>query len=231
MSDRHLLETGDFFAETTQWIAHRIATDQATHPGRVFRLSLSGGSTPARIYEALARRPDIDWQRVLITFGDERCVAPGAADSNYRMARETLLDPAGVPADHVVRLEGELPPADAASRAEARLREIAAGESGPFRHDLILLGMGEDGHTASLFPGTAALAETECWVAANYVPKLSTWRLTFTYPVLNASRAVAFLVNGAAKRPIVEEVWQRRGNHPSADVHPLNGELWWLLGQ
>lgn len=231
MQNRHVLETTDFFYQSTDWIARRIVTGQTTQPNRLFRLCLSGGSTPARIYAALATRPDIDWQRVLITFGDERCVPPGEADSNYRMAKETLLDTARIPAHHVVRLEGELNPTEAASRAEAELHQRGEGEPGAFRHDLILLGMGEDGHTASLFPGTTALGEHERWVVANHVPKLNTWRLTLTWPVLNAARAVAFLVNGAAKRPIVEEVWRREGGHPSAEVQPFNGELWWILGK
>ena len=231
MSERHLLETTDFFPEATDWIAARIISGQSDFPDRPFRLSLSGGSTPARIYASLARYPGIDWQRVLITFGDERCVPPEAPESNYRMARESLLDPAAVPENHVVRLEGELPPTEASHRAEESLRAWAGGETGPFRHDLVLLGMGEDGHTASLFPGTAALQEQNRWVIENHVPQLEAWRITLTFPVLNASRVVAFLVNGSAKRPVVEEVWRGEGHHPSSGVQPSQGELWWILGR
>lgn len=223
-----VIELKDFVGEATNWIASRIVAKQAD--GRsAFRLSLCGGSTPKAIYAALADRQDIAWDRVLLTFGDERCVPPEHDDSNYRMVRESLLDPAEVPAGSVMRMAGEMPPEEAASRYDGQLAKLAqlAGEE-IFVHDLVLLGMGDDGHTASLFPGTAALEESERSAVANYVPKFDSWRLTLTYPVLNASREVAFLVNGEKKRPVVEEVLAGGSSHPAEQV--AAEKVTWLLG-
>ena len=179
----------DFIVEATELIAAKILSKQSQ--GGVFRLSLCGGSTPAPIYAAMSERKDIDWQKILITFGDERCVGPEDEQSNYRMARESLLKPAGIPDGNVLRMEGGLEHAEAAQKYERRLRELA-GESGEdvFKHDLILLGMGEDGHTASLFPGSTALTEAERWVVENFVVSQDSWRLTMTYPLINAADEV-----------------------------------------
>lgn len=223
-----VVETADFVGEAVAFVASRIVAKQAD--GRsAFRLGLCGGSTPRAVYAGLAERDDIDWERVLLTFGDERCVPPDDPESNYRMVREALLDPAGVPRGSVMRMAGEMAPAEAAERYEGQLRMLArlAGET-VFRHDLVLLGMGEDGHTASLFPGTEALGETERWAVANWVPSLERWRLTLTYPVLNAAAEAAFLVTGAAKRPVVEAVIAGRGTAPAGGVRA--GEVTWLLG-
>lgn len=223
-----VIELKDFVAEATEWIASRIVAKQSD--GRSgFRLSLCGGSTPKSIYAALAERDDIDWERVLLTFGDERCVPPDHADSNYRMVRESLLDPAKVPRGSVMRMAGEMAPEEAASRYDGQLKKLAllAGEE-RFQHDLVLLGMGDDGHTASLFPGTTALEETERNAVANYVPKFDAWRLTLTFPVLNAAREVAFLVSGDSKRPVVEEVLAGGSPHPAERVK--GASVTWLLG-
>lgn len=222
-----VIEVSDFVSEATGWIAGRIADGQ--RDGRIFRLSLCGGSTPKAVYESLARRPEIDWSRVLITFGDERCVPPDHPDSNFRMAKASLLDPAGIPDDRVVRMEGERDPAEAAARCEERLGALA-GETGEpvFRHDLVLLGMGEDGHTASLFPETKALEEDRRWVVENFVPKLESTRLTFTFPLIDAADEVAFLIKGEGKRPIVGEVLGGTGDHPAGRVN--GGKTVWLLG-
>lgn len=192
-----------------------------------FSLALSGGNTPKPVYAALAARP-LDWSKVLITFGDERCVPPDDARSNYRMARESFLDHAPIPAENVLRLRGELDPAEAARAYEAELRARAGG--GTFRHDLILLGMGDDGHTASLFPGTPALAERERLIVENFVPKVDMWRLTFTYPLLDAARHVCFLVNSQGKDAVLDEVFSGKSDYPSAKVAPTDGRLTWLLG-
>lgn len=222
------IETSDFVGEAVAFIASRIVAKQAD--GRsAFRLSLCGGSTPRAIYAALAQRGDIDWERVLLTFGDERCVPPDDPESNYRMVKESLLEPAGVPRGSVMRMAGEMAPAEAADRYEGQLRKLAqlAGEP-VFRHDLVLLGMGEDGHTASLFPGTEALGETERWAVANFVPQADRWRLTLTYPILNAAKEVVFLVKGSAKRPIVEAV--RAGGSPYPAEGIKAASVTWLLG-
>lgn len=223
-----VIESKDFVAEATEWIASRIGAKQAD--GRsAFRLSLCGGSTPRSIYAALASRDDIDWERVLLTFGDERCVPPDHADSNFRMVKESLLDPADVPRGSVMRMTGEMPPEEAAARYDGQLKKLAqlAGET-RFQHDLVLLGMGDDGHTASLFPGTAALEESERDAVANYVPKFDTWRLTLTFPVINAAREVAFLVSGDSKRPVVDEVLAGGSSHPAERVKAAS--VTWLLG-
>ena len=221
-------EFDDFVAEATDWIATRIEVKQADGLG-VFRLSLCGGSTPKGIYAALAAREGIDWSRVLLSFGDERCVPADHADSNYRMVKEALLDPAEVPGGSVMRMAGELPPEEAAQRYDGQLAKLAglAGEA-IFVHDLVLLGMGDDGHTASLFPGTTALEETERSAVANYVPKFDSWRLTLTYPVINAARQVAFLVKGELKRPVVDEVLAGGSPHPAEGVRAA--KVSWLIG-
>lgn len=221
------IETSNFVEEAAEWIASRILARQAD--GGVFRMSLCGGSTPRPVYAALAARGDIDWERVLLTFGDERCVPPDHADSNHRMASESLLIPASVPASSVMRMAGEMEPAEAADRYDGQLRKLAllAGEP-VFRHDLILLGMGEDGHTASLFPGTAALGERERWAMANFVPKFDAWRLTLTYPILNAAREAVFLVTGTAKRPVVDQAIAGVGGHPAGRIGAES--VTWLLG-
>lgn len=226
MSD--VIQLEDFVAEASEWIASRIVAKQADGFS-AFRLSLCGGSTPKPIYAALAARDDIDWERVLLTFGDERCVPRDHADSNYRMVKESLLDPAGVPPGSVMRMAGEMEPAEAAQRYDGQLHKLAqlAGEL-VFAHDLVLLGMGDDGHSASLFPETEALTETERWAVANYVPKFDSWRLTLTYPVINAARAVAFLVSGEKKRPVIDEVLAGGSPHPAEQVKAA--EVIWLLG-
>ena len=223
-----VIETENFVVEATEWIASRIVAKQADGIS-AFRLSLCGGSTPKPVYATLAERDDIDWERVLLTFGDERCVPPDHADSNYRMVKESLLDPGGVPRASVMRMAGEMEPEEAAVRYDGQLKKLAqlAGEE-RFVHDLVLLGMGDDGHTASLFPGTAALEETERSAVANYVPKFDSWRLTLTYPLINAAREVVFLVSGAGKRPVVEEVLAGGSPHPAEAVNAET--VTWLLG-
>jgi 6-phosphogluconolactonase len=211
----------------------RRARDLVAERGR-FTLALAGGSTPRRLYELLAES-DLDWSRVELFFGDERCVPPDHADSNYRMAREALFDPARVPAQRVHRMRGELEPAAAAAAYEDELRAVLTPARGAVPAiDLVLLGLGDDGHTASLFPGTAALDERERWVVANRVPELDAWRLTMTYPLLNAASVVVFLVAGAAKRAAVERVLTPdvdEGSEapPAAHVRPASGRLIWLL--
>jgi len=223
-----VIRTREFVSDAANRVVSRLLAAQTD--GGIFRLSLCGGSTPAAVYRALAEHPGIDWQRVLLTFGDERTVPPDDPQSNYRMVKEALLDPAGVPATSVLRLSGELPPDEAASRAEGQLRKLAslAGET-VFRHDLVLLGMGDDGHTASLFPGTAALEETERWVVANCVPQLDTERITFTYPLIAGADEVLFLVNGKAKHAMAERVLSGDPAYPASSVRAR--KVTWLIGE
>lgn len=197
-----------------------------------FRIALSGGNTPAPIYKQVAlEAQDFPWTSVRFTFGDERCVPPDNPQSNFRMARENLFVPAGVPEQSIMRLRGEIDPQIAAQEYEDELNALAAERGEPmYRHDLILLGLGEDGHTASLFPGTTALEETTRRVAANFVPKLDAWRLTFTLPLINDARHVLFLV-GASKSPqLIERVLAGDQQFPAARVNPMAGTVTWMIG-
>lgn len=196
-----------------------------------FSIALAGGSTPADLYRTIARTSVTGaWDHAHVWFGDERCVPPDHADSNYRMARETLLDPLRVPADHVHRMRGELPPPEAARRYADELHAHFGGVLPRF--DLVLLGIGEDGHTASLFPGTAALGERTAWVAANWVEKLASHRITLTYPVLRNAAAVWIFAVGGRKAEILAQVLD--GSRDPAR-HPVQGVRlaeqpvrWWL---
>jgi 6-phosphogluconolactonase len=167
----------------------------------VFTVALAGGSTPRRTYSRLASpgvRSRVEWSRVHIFFGDERCVPPDNPASNYRMAAEGLLDSVPLPAGNVHRWRAEGDPELAAAAYELELRRVFRTAEPP-RFDLLILGLGENGHTASLYPGTAVLREQRRWTAAQYVEVLETWRLTLTLPVINAARLVLFLVEGAGK--------------------------------
>ena len=218
-----ILHTRSFVSDAVALIAGEAA--KAIGARGVFRIALSGGNTPRPVYEALAGL-DLPWKKWEITFGDERCVPPDNDQSNFRMARLAWFDRAGIPSASVLRMEGESDPAAAAEKYEAEL----LSRSNPYVHDLILLGMGDDGHTASLFPGTEALRVTGRLVVANYVPKFSTHRLTFTYPLLNAARHVCFLVSSPGKEAVLKEVLAGNPAYPSASVAPANGKVTWLLG-
>ena len=198
-----------------------------------FWIALSGGNTPAPIYNRIAAEAqDFPWELVRFTFGDERCVPPDNPQSNFRMARENLFVPASVPEKSIIRMRGEIDPQIAAQEYEDQLNALATkrGEL-IYQHDLILLGLGDDGHTASLFPGTAALDETTGRVVANFVPKLNAWRLTFTFPLINHARHVLFLV-GASKNPqLIERVLAGDRQFPAARVNPIAGDVTWMIGE
>jgi 6-phosphogluconolactonase len=223
--------------ETPEELAGAAARDFATRAkeaiderGR-FAVALAGGSTPNATYEVLARdyANELDWSRVHVFFGDERTVPPGHEDLNYRMAYETLLS--RVPVGSVHRMRGELPPDEAAAAYEEELRSFFGQVDVP-RFDLILCGLGEDGHTLSLFPETAALDVTYRWVVANPVLKLGTARLTLTIPVLNASRAVTFLVAGESKAEALKEVLEGDADpraYPAKLVRPESRDLTWMV--
>ena len=171
-----------------------------------FTLVLSGGSTPRRLYGRLASprcRDRIEWAQVHLFWGDERCVPPADAASNYRMAREVLIDHVPIPPAQVHRIRGEADPATAAAEYEWTLRSILRGRDGqettPPGFDVVLLGLGRDGHTASLFPGKTAGRETTRWVVAEYVEPQAMWRVTLTPPLINAAQTVVFLVAGPDK--------------------------------
>jgi 6-phosphogluconolactonase len=182
----------------------RAAAATATAARGRFRIALAGGSTPRALYPALVT--GVDWTRAAIFFGDERAVGPDDPQSNYRMARETLLDPAGVPAENVVRWRAEDPDLDAAARDYERA--LTAHAAAPWL-DLALLGLGPDGHTASLFPGTSALGEESRLAVAVDVPAHGTRRLTLTYPALCGAREICFLVTGRDKASALAAVLGR----------------------
>jgi 6-phosphogluconolactonase len=198
-----------------------------------FRIALSGGNTPRPVYSEIARiARDLPWDRILITFGDERCVPPDDAQSNFRMARETLFVPASVPEKSIMRMRGEIEPQIAAQQYQDDV-DLLATQRGEqiYRHDLILLGLGDDGHTASLFPDSAALNEANRRVVANFVAKLNTWRLTFTFPLINHARHVCFLVNASKQAKLIDRVIRSDPQFPASRVNPTAGKLTWMLGE
>jgi 6-phosphogluconolactonase len=213
--------------------AEKAAAAQAERG--MFHVALSGGSTPRAMFKRLAAEPHrsgIDWARVSVYWGDERAVAPKDSASNYRMARESLLRHVPIPAAQVHRIEGERDPAAAAADYEERLRKIWPNAPFPV-FDLVFLGMGADGHTASLFPHTDVLDEQTAWVAAVNVPQLDAWRITLTAPVLNAAHMAVFLVAGADKAARLESVLGRKQHphdQPAQLIHP-QGVLLWLIDE
>ncbi len=213
-------------------LVSRVAREAVANRGR-FSLALSGGGTPRRTYELLAQPPcrdEVPWDRTHIFWGDERCVGPDDPRSNARMAAEALLRHVPVPAGQVYQMDCRPSPAEGGRRYEAGLQAFFAG--GEPRFDLILLGLGENGHTASLFPGDPVLHETKRWVAAVYVAEQELYRLTFTPTLINRARVVAFLVAGAAKSAVLRRVMEgpRDPEHlPAQLIRPEPGELHWLL--
>jgi len=224
-----VIRTENFVVDAVDFILEQAHKAIGERDG--FRIALSGGNTPAPVFARLAAiAHDLPWELVYITFGDERCVLPDDQQSNFRMARETLLAPAAVPEKSIMRMRGEIDPQIAAREYQDRL-DLMATQRGEaiYRHDLILLGLGDDGHTASLFPGTAALEEITRRVAANFVPKLNAWRLTFTFPLINHAGHILFLV-GASKSPeLIERVLEGDRQLPAARVNPTAGELTWMI--
>ncbi len=202
----------------------------------MFHVALAGGSTPRELYQLLSQ-PEfssrIKWQYVHIYFGDERFVPPVHEESNFKMAKEALLDHIPIPSPNVHRIETEVGnPQTVASRYEAILVDkLPKSQQGIPQFDLILLGIGPDGHTASLFPGTDILQQREHFVAAVYVEQKATWRISLTFPVINAARHLLFLVAGKDKREIIREVLSSRGEEPSFPVQMLEpvGELEFYL--
>jgi 6-phosphogluconolactonase len=217
----------------------QAAEKAAAARGRA-RIAVSGGSTPKAAFALLADpaqpwRARMPWEKLELFWVDERCVPPDDADSNYRMTREALLDKVPLKPEQVHRMEGELDPVAAAARYESLLRNAfrLEGAESP-RFDLVWLGMGPDGHTASLFPHTEALNEMGRLVTANHVPQKDTWRLTLTWPVINNASAVFFLIGGADKAEMVREVFMGDRDVerlPSQLIWPASGILTLILDQ
>lgn len=225
--------------ESPEAVAHAVAryfvelNQRAVAQFNGFAVALSGGSTPRLLYELLASPPyrdQIYWKDTFFFFTDERHVPPDHPESNYRMAYEALFS--RVPKTQIIRMSGEKPPEEAAQEYEDSLWEMY-GPPGPDL-DLVLLGLGEDGHTASLFPHSPALQEKERLVVAPWVEKLNAYRITLTLPVLNAAKSVVFLVTGNSKAEILAEVIltdKKPDLYPAQAVCPTNGEVSWFVDE
>jgi 6-phosphogluconolactonase len=205
-----------------------------------FTLVLSGGSTPERTYKLLSQpewQAKIDWKHTRLFFGDERCVPHDDSRSNYHLANESLLKPAQIAADRVVAVRTNLAtPAACAADYELQLKQFFGVSAEPPKFDLILLGLGDDGHTASLFPGKPSLNESNAWVTHTppgvLPPPVD--RVTLTFPVLNSARQAMFLVGGAGKATIVRDVLEQPCDvqkHPACGVRPKDGTITWLLDE
>ncbi len=220
----------ELFQGAADDFARRVA-DAVGKTGR-FTVALSGGSTPKNLYSLLATNQSIPWQKIFFFFGDERHVPPNHPDSNYRMANEALLSKTSIPAQNVFRVPAEEPDAKvAAQKYEDSLKKFFAVPMGQFPvFDLIYLGVGPDGHTASLFPGTTALAEKQRWVVSNWVEKFKTDRITFTYPLINNAVCVTFLSSGSDKAATLHEVLENpNAGLPSQGIKPTHGSLVWMI--
>ena len=223
MSPIYVFDTPDrWTAESVAFLAGALADGQRDN--RWASLALSGGSSPAPVYQALAADARVDWQRVRVYFCDERCVPPDHEESNARLAREHLIGPAAIPDAHVFPMDGAADPPAAAAAYDALLREHFEG---PPRFDAAVLGMGSDGHTCSLFPSSPALRETARLCVHTLAPPGMAVpdRLTLTYPALAGSRHALFLVRGAGKREPLREALQ--GHNPAGHVALPDGELRW----
>jgi 6-phosphogluconolactonase len=215
-------------------------TNEAVRTTGLATVALSGGSTPRGLYILLATDPVfrglVPWTQIHFFWGDERHVPPDHPDSNYRMAHETMLSPVGVPADHIHRIKAELPdPASAADAYERTLQEFGrSGDRLESVFDLVLLGMGTDGHTASLFPGTDALHERSRLALASWVEKLKAHRITLTVAALSSAAHVVFLVSGADKAASLGAVLQCETPtelFPASLIRPSTGRLTWMVDQ
>lgn len=209
-----------------------LARNAVSRNGK-FTVALSGGSTPKKLFALLAEIPstEIPWDRIFFFFGDERHVPPDHPDSNFRMANESLLLKIHAHPENVFRVQAELDAESAARNYEQQLIKFFSLRPGEFPiFDLIMLGMGPDGHTASLFPGSKALKEQQRLVVANWVEKFNTDRISFTYPVLNHAACVMFLVTGQDKAEAVRQVFtQKKQGPPAGAVDPDDGRLLWFL--
>lgn len=226
--DRRELAIGSTAEETIAYaVQHWI--DRAAHAikahGR-FAVALSGGSTPNEIYRLLSQKPHaLDWSKVLLFWSDERAVPPTHKDSNFHAAMQNGLALLPISSHHIFRMQAEKTPLDAAA---ADYETLIKKHLGPHLFDLVMLGVGEDGHTASLFPDTAALAIEDRLVAANFVPQKNSWRMTLTYPCIRQSRAIAFYAIGASKEAIIPEVL-RTDDYPASRLGEPGQKALWIL--
>jgi 6-phosphogluconolactonase len=235
MPDTRIYPTGALAARAIADQIVSIAENSINARGR-FTILLSGGHTPRPLYALLAAREfndQIDWSNVHAFFSDERCVPPEHPDSNNHMVRHVLLDNVPIPVSHIYRIHGEIDPEQAAHDYEKILHDFfGRREAGGARFDLSLLGVGEDGHTASLFPGSDALNETERWVRAVYAEHLESWRVTLTPLALNAAQNTFFFVTGESKADIMRGILKPSDGDTPLPVHAIkprtNAPRWYL---
>ena len=238
MANLHICQDSQDLYYQAATLFTRLANEAIASQGR-FTVALSGGSTPKGVYSLLANRnprmQPIAWPYVHVFWGDERCVPPVHVDSNYRMANEALLAHVPIPPENIHRIHADLLPLEAAYNYEWELREtFSLPSDGTPCFDLALLGMGPDGHTASLFPGTSGVREEKRLVVAHYVEKLSSWRVTLTAKVFNAAMQVAFLVAGADKAVTLKEVLEgpfQPNRLPSQLIRPAPENLQWFVDE
>lgn len=224
-------------AEFARKAAQRIVRmiNNAVAEQGICLMALSGGETPKSIYRLLGCSPlreRVPWRSVHFFFTDERSVPPDNPQSNFGMAHRELFSMLGIPEANIHRIAGEADPETAAAEYEKDLQKICKGAM--VRFDIVLLGVGEDGHTASLFPGTKVLGETRKWASSVFVPRLESWRVTLTLPVLNHARAVLFLVAGEKKSSILHAIFHEAsppGKVPVELVQPANGTVVWMIDE
>ncbi|MDD4920935.1 MAG: 6-phosphogluconolactonase [Bacteroidales bacterium] len=212
-----------------EWLTVKM---EKTPEEKLFTVALSGGTTPKQLFQyiALHGQQSIDWKRMLFFWSDERCVLPDSTDSNYRMARLCFLDKLDIPEKHIFRIHGEAAPAQESQRYSRILSEKILSQNGLPRFDLILLGLGEDGHTASIFPGNIQLFQSDRLCEVVKHPQTGQLRITLTGPVINNAAEVAFLVTGSGKAEIVSKVLNKgKTDDPASLVCPNDGRLTWLL--
>jgi 6-phosphogluconolactonase len=232
MSDKiHLFQEADTLY--TQCAAHimTLMRDTLAHQER-FHIALAGGDTPRALYRELSRAPAgqaPDWQRIEFYFGDERHVAPDHPNSNYRMAREALFAPLGINDEAIHRIQGEHSPEQAVEHYRQDLARMPHANGLP-QFDLILLGMGADGHVASLFPNSSLLEENEQTVTTGFVDKLDAWRISLTLPVLNNARHIMMLISGSKKADVIRHILHGPGNAMPLPVERLErARLEWFI--
>jgi 6-phosphogluconolactonase len=237
IKNRMTFINSDTLAVAAANLFYDLATEHIKEKG-CFSCLLSGGSTPKILYQKIANHPAskrIHWKKVQFFWGDERCVPMDHIESNYKMASDVLFSKLPIPRINIHRIKTELPPKQAAEEYQQEMSNFFSkkiGQTGLPSFDLVLLGMGTDGHTASLFPGTEALHETEKWVVANYVEKLNAWRITVTYKIINQARLILILAVGEQKAAVLKQILENEqpsGKYPIQDVQPVMGEALWLL--
>lgn len=231
MSDIRVYKNKDELVRQLSAKIRTIESNSIDERGR-FTIALAGGSTPKALYEFLATvQPIMQWDKWHVFFGDERTVPPDDVDSNFHMVQESLLSKVAIPEHQIYRMKGELEPKESAEQYSQVLKDVFGDDRLP-QFDLILLGMGDDGHTASLFPRTEAIHEQEKWVVAHYVEKLDTWRITLTPSVINTAHHIIFMVTGEKKAKRLNQVLNgeyQPDTLPSQIINPTNGELHWYI--